>query len=376
MKNDEQRICIVTFPTKPRGLKPIRQLIAILKELRTEINIISGSQVDDFELEKSFKIPFFKITHKSQKNHLKRIISYTITQISICIAIFKLRKSVDLYMFFLGGETLILPHLLVKLLNRQTVFILSAFSSKGSEYMKDPLNMPEAIMTKINFYMADRLLIYSKSIVEERNLYKFKNKIRFVIHHFLRKCEIKYINIESRGKTIGFLGALNENKGILNLLSALKILMSKGENYHLHIGGAGKQVFVKKIKDYIINNDLEEYVTFHGWIKRDKVPLFLSQIKFFVLPSLTEGLPNALIEAMGCGCCVISTKVGGIPNLIESGKEGFLIENNHPISIYNIIMDMRNYNLAKISENARKKIKNDFSFEKCVESFKIALDLL
>ena len=70
--------------------------------------------------------------------------------------------------------------------------------------------------------------------------------------------------------------------------------------------------------------ELENKLIFTG--VRDDIPDILASIDIFVLPSYTEALPYAVIEAMSAGKPVITTSVGGIPELITDGVEGFLIE--------------------------------------------------
>ena len=78
----------------------------------------------------------------------------------------------------------------------------------------------------------------------------------------------------------------------------------------------------------------------------------------FVLPSLTEGTPMALLEAMACGIPVIASAVGGVPKLIESGKNGILIQPAKPQEIKNaLIMLYKNNSLLKsLSNEAQKTI--------------------
>ncbi len=73
---------------------------------------------------------------------------------------------------------------------------------------------------------------------------------------------------------------------------------------------------------------LEEYVTFTGFISQEKVAEYLQSSTIFVLPSLSEGVPRSILEAMACGMFVIATRVGGIPDVITDGKNGLLVQPN------------------------------------------------
>ena len=68
---------------------------------------------------------------------------------------------------------------------------------------------------------------------------------------------------------------------------------------------------------------LEGHVKFLGWI--DDLPSLLSRWDIFVMPSLEEGFPIAALDAMAAGLPVVATAVGGVPELIEDGKTGWLV---------------------------------------------------
>jgi glycosyltransferase involved in cell wall biosynthesis len=94
-----------------------------------------------------------------------------------------------------------------------------------------------------------------------------------------------------------------------------------------------------------------------------KVADWLRQIDIFVLPSLSEALSNSLMEAMACGCCVVASRVGGNPELIDDGKNGFLFNvgdaDDLALRLKTLIIDdtMR----RKFAAAGRETILNQFS---------------
>ena len=80
----------------------------------------------------------------------------------------------------------------------------------------------------------------------------------------------------------------------------------------------------------LIGSHVNKNVTLVGWISHDELPSYLNMLKLLVVPSYTEGLPNIVIEAMSCGTPVLATPVGGVPDLIEDGITGFILEDNFP----------------------------------------------
>ncbi len=121
-----------------------------------------------------------------------------------------------------------------------------------------------------------------------------------------------------------FLGLVTEAKGIFDLTEVLREHSSEMRGkVVLHIGGNGK---TDLLCDYIKRSGIEDVVKFEGWVSGNKKAELLSACDAFILPSYTEGLPISILEAMVYGKPVLSTPIGGIPEIIEHGKTGFLFD--------------------------------------------------
>lgn len=119
-----------------------------------------------------------------------------------------------------------------------------------------------------------------------------------------------------------FLGLIDEAKGIFDLISVLngnkQVVRGK---MVLHIGGNGK---VSELKKIIQNCGLEEVVKYEGWVAGNKKIELLQDSDIFILPSYVEGLPVSILEAMSYRMPILSTPVGGIPEVVENGVNGIL----------------------------------------------------
>lgn len=115
-----------------------------------------------------------------------------------------------------------------------------------------------------------------------------------------------------------FVGSLSQRyKGLHVLLNALKIDRDKNLNFHLHILGDGSHR--QEYEQLTSQLGLDKSVTFHGFVKQGhEVFQHLRQADLFLMPSLMEGLPRAMIEAMACGLPCIGSRIGGIPELLEA----------------------------------------------------------
>lgn len=121
-----------------------------------------------------------------------------------------------------------------------------------------------------------------------------------------------------------FLGALVDAKGIFDLLEVFAVNRDRWcGRVRLTIGGDGE---TERLKTYISEHRLEELVEFLGWVDGNlKEELFASN-HVLILPSYAECLPMSILEAMGHGMAVISTPVGGIPEMIYPGENGILFK--------------------------------------------------
>lgn len=118
-----------------------------------------------------------------------------------------------------------------------------------------------------------------------------------------------------------FLGLIGERKGIFDLIELLKTHYEEYRNkLVLHIGGNGD---VSKLQKIIL--PVEDIVKYHGWVDEGRKQQLLSLADIYILPSYNEGLPISILEAMSYKLPVISTKVGGIPEIVEDNMNGFLI---------------------------------------------------
>jgi glycosyltransferase involved in cell wall biosynthesis len=123
-------------------------------------------------------------------------------------------------------------------------------------------------------------------------------------------------------KNVLYMTMLTADKGIFDLLGAIPIVLEKEPSAKFLFCGEGELEKCRTIckEKAIINN-----VEFYGWVSgKDKINQFYNA-EVFVLPSHFEGLPVSMIEAMFAGLPIVTTPVGGIPDVFEDGVNGFLV---------------------------------------------------
>lgn len=123
-----------------------------------------------------------------------------------------------------------------------------------------------------------------------------------------------------------FLGAVGPRKGILDLLDAMHSLKSEGCPLDLWIAGSEeKEGDFASASARLKRLELTDTCQLLGFVRGEQKRMLLQTADLFVLPSYNEGLPIALLEAMAAGLPVVATPVGGIPEVITDGHNGFLV---------------------------------------------------
>ena len=108
------------------------------------------------------------------------------------------------------------------------------------------------------------------------------------------------------------------------LIRATKFILETGTVVHTLIIGDGPD---KDMLESLTHQlQMGNYVTFKGQIQNEQIPDYLAASDVFVLPSLSEGFPNVLLEAMASGLPIVATNVGGIPEFVKDGENGFITE--------------------------------------------------
>ncbi|MFC1872238.1 glycosyltransferase family 4 protein [Chloroflexota bacterium] len=348
-------------------------MVDILGCLSTCLYVITGNEADIHSLEQRH---IYRIDHKKAGNIFTRIINFIYTQLKISYQLAKLTRKVDLWVFFIGGEGLLLPMVTAKLWRNRVLLALAGFPENSSRGEKDPLYKIIGLLARINLSLSDRIVVYSERIITERNLGKYQAKISIAYEHHFDINVFKVQNsLNKRRKVVGYIGGLSQTKGVPNFIDAIPKVLEQESSTQFLIGGEGN--IQDKIKERLGKNDLNTKVKFTGWIPHYDIPKYLNELKLLVLPSYSEGLPNIVLEAMACGTPVLTTAVAAILDVIIDNETGFIMEDNSPQCIaQNVIRALNHPKLEKITESARALVGKRFAFETVVQGYKNVLTTL
>ncbi|GAB5439972.1 MAG: hypothetical protein Fues2KO_03210 [Fuerstiella sp.] len=177
--------------------------------------------------------------------------------------------------------------------------------------------------------------------------------------------EKRSLGFEPDTLLIGACGRLSEEKGFQQLIDAVGRLIAAGHSIGLVIAGEGH------LKDSLLNQiqslGLSDRIRLTGFLE-DPRQLYRA-IDVFVLSSLREGLPNVVLEAMASQRAVVTTRVNGIPRLVQSGENGIIVEADNIDALYRgLEVCLRDRTLREdIAAQGRATVENEFSFDRRME---------
>jgi len=244
-------------------------------------------------------------------------------------------------------------------------------SSVHDNYRSDK-KIERKLMNKILSIITDKIVAVSESIkndiirydkINPSKIEVINNGVDTLIFRPQSKDYelLKSLGINNDDIVIGFVGRIVPAKGLEYLLEAFSYLKKEINNIKLLIVGDG--AILKDLKNYSIELGISKYSIFTG--ERQDIQKILSCIDIFVMPSIAEGLPNALLEAMSSGKTVVTTKVGGIPEIIKDRFNGLIIPDKNSEMLAKAIKELiTDKDLSeKLGENARHFIIENYSIE-------------
>ncbi len=203
-------------------------------------------------------------------------------------------------------------------------------------------------------------------------------KCTVVIHNGIDIAPLKASSESSTTKatfTIGTVGRLEKVKGHNDLISAAQMILSERDDIVFDIIGDGP--LEESLKKTVYNLGLSNKIRFLGF--RPDARKLIDKFDIFVLPSLHEGIPYVLLEAMAAGKPVVCTCVGGVPEVVTHNLDGILVSPKDPIGLCNALKDLlakRDF-MEMLGKNARDTIQKRFSSTLMSErTYSLYLDLM
>jgi glycosyltransferase involved in cell wall biosynthesis len=172
------------------------------------------------------------------------------------------------------------------------------------------------------------------------------------------------------------IGRLEREKGHAILLEALARLHQRGVPIRAEIVGGGS--LHDTLQRRAAELRIEAVVSFTGPVGQDRIRAHYLEADVFCLPSLGEGVPVVLMEAMACGLPVVATRTMGIPELVEDGMEGMLVDPGRPQPLADALQQLSEDTELRfrMGDAGRVKVRTEFALENAVDELRLCFETL
>jgi L-malate glycosyltransferase len=196
----------------------------------------------------------------------------------------------------------------------------------GNDIKKYIFSPEKAAMCKIGLEKADRVAALSRDLLDTADALKQVKEKGRVIYNSVEIPAESWAprNIRDNVFHIGCAGIFKYAKGLPYLFKAVAQLRKK-HSIILELTGMLRASEERTFKIMLQKTGIEDILFFHPVLPHDRITEWLLNLDAFALPSVSEGCPNILMEAMACGLPCIATRVGAVEDLMEDGKSGFIV---------------------------------------------------
>jgi glycosyltransferase involved in cell wall biosynthesis len=364
-------IAVVSFPWRSEGpYKFISELLQILGEITDDFYLVSGntkainSDTNAKMIDINIQMHYLKEIRPTVISAFLWILKMLLIQIKTSFEIFNLRKDTDIIIFYLAFPYFFLPLITSKLLGKKTIEIITR--SKPNNSLSKLFNVQSPLIYKL----LDGISPESNYLINDLGLMEYESKIlpegaRFIDTNSFQN----YVHYVSRENVIGFIGRLSAEKGILEFLNSIPYVLMKKPGTKFIIIGEG--ILSERVKKESHKKRIKDSVQYIGWVPNKDLSDYLNKLNLLVMPTKhNEGLPTIILEAMSCGTPVITTKVGGISDLIKDKKTGFIFRSTSPdIMAEDMIKALSFKGIENVIRNGEKVINDKYTFEKALKRY-------
>jgi glycosyltransferase involved in cell wall biosynthesis len=298
--------------------------------------------------------------------------------IGLIISFLREKKEYDIVHFYGAGLPLVLSVLLLKIMGKKVVVTVLA-TNLGNEAgsFKNRYFPLGFLMTNI-LKMVDIFIAMSEDIEGALLNDGFKKDSIIKISNWVdtnKFYPIETADKRSLRKKLGlnesiavfFVGRLVYRKGVDLLIKAWEDVVVVHPSCTLLIAGIGEEQ--EKLKNLCRDLGIEGNVLFLGHI--NNVEEYFKVIDLFVLPSLLEGMPNTLLEAMACRLPVIGTKIGGVVDIIKDRGNGLIVTPGNVEELKDAILTLleNKYLSEAIAEKAYNTIIKSYTIDKVLDKY-------
>jgi len=288
----------------------------------------------------NINILFYKINSRKIYNRffdcLKKIFKRTI---GVSLKLLKDSKKVDIVHVQASGPIggflpAIISAFWKKILNFK--LIITFHYSQTESFLNQYPNISRFVLERIDNFIvvSKRQRKFISSILGDKYYDKISvipngynpNKLKVINKKEARK----KLNLKSNSRVLLNIGLLFEKKGQKYLIQAMEKIVDIKEYSDVNCYIIGQGPLLNELQLQIDKYNLKNHINLPGFVSIEELNLYLNSADIFVLPSLNEGNPTVMFEALSVGLPFVGTNVGGIPEIIISDEYGFIVEPSNP----------------------------------------------
>ena len=354
---NKKKIIVVTNPMIAANRSAevtLSKFLRIIRPSVESIQVIGGNLSVENDLNDIQLISFPIARHP---NKFKRMLSIIGVQLKMMGAVIRTGQKGQPAYFWIADKML-LPYFAAKMKGMEVnYFIYGNVEKEGTQ------SRFTALSGKLIRFMAsnaDYVCMESPSVKSEWKGLKAKNEK--IVHLYTDVFEKP--TFEHRKRVIGMVCRLTPGKHIVESIEAMQEIHKKYPEWRLEIIGSGKQQ--QECEELIKRENAEAYVDLLGWVEHSDLQNYTRKWKYLLFPTDTEGMPNGLIEMMGCGIPAIASAVGGIADIVRDSDNGFILRDCTVEAISKGIekaICVSEVDYQKMAGKAYLTIKNEFTLE-------------
>lgn len=368
----EYRICTVTHPLHSAGENATRTLLNILNAIGTTC-LITADLPSDSTIRDDHEV--IEISSEGVGNSVFiAAFRFLRNQLLMCATI---RRRPENIILFFGATSYLLPILYSRLIGK-TVIV----EPRGDVPLTLRLNweqqMPSSLARRLaalvgllergGFAAANRVVTYTPNMARQLDLNPDSSAVyphgaRYVDTSTFRPI----VPFGEREAVVGFVGRIDEEKGIRELATVAKQLP---DEITFRFVGDGP------LFDWLATELAAEIkagtVELAGWVDHEEIPAELNRLQLLVMPSQpTEGLPTTILEALACGTPVYATPVAGVPDVVKEGETGFLMADLESSNIAaEIVSVLESTEIDAVSTAGRTLIEEEFCYDAAIQRYR------
>ena len=339
---------IVLYPSFEKGGATLNLINFVNQCVKKKINTYLISNVNKSEKRNFFLKNVVIINNKKFKNSNYNRFLTSVNSIFFLIFLFKKIRSKNLIV--VSFQSHILPIILCKLFNRKIIIRNSEDILSATKYADNKISAYLIFLLKAFIYnFSNGIITNSLKAKKSLDLITFKNKTKMIYNPYL-----KYIFSNKKHKrknVILSVGRLCKQKNQKIIIKAFSLFLKKFPNYKLLLIGHGKDELI--LKRLCIELKISKKVVFKGWVS--KPAIYYKSSKILIFPSLYEGLPNTLIEAVNFNLPCISSRCSGAEDILTPRYGSFVSSNSYYELSKKMIDSILNYQKILLKNKMIKK---------------------